>query len=398
MTDGNANSDLGNDTSSPNNSGPLGGLGKLLTIRHSWALVAVFLIVAVAAIIQARALLMPILFAFLLAITFAPIRRGLNKAKIPSSIAAAVIVLSLIGVLVLGIIGLSAPVRSYMENAPDLIAQVEQKLTSVSSTMESVSKVGKEMEKLTPTDSEEDVVVMKQPGPLAKFATGAPLLLGQIILTLALLYFILASGDMFYEKTVHAIPSFADKRRAVQIFRDIENKLSRYFLTITVINIGLGVVTGLALHLCGMPNAALFGAMAFVFNYVPYLGAVAGTAIVSMVGVLTYDTVSPAIGVGFLFWFLTAVEGQFVTPVAVGKSLKLNTVVVFLAVAFWGWAWSVIGMIIAMPTLIALRAFSEHVPKLRPLGTFLSARHAEMDDPPRTATEPEPAAQTASAV
>ncbi|MBB4658779.1 AI-2E family transporter [Parvularcula dongshanensis] len=350
----------------------------------TWPMIGLFLIAMVGVFIYAKALLMPVMFAFLLALTFSPIRRVLERLHIPSGITALLIVVGLLAGLVGLVAGLSAPVSSYIANAPEILEQAESKLRDVSDTVSQVAEAGDSIELLSKegTDSPQEVVVA-EPGVVEKIAAIAPFILAQTVLTLVLLFFILASGDMFYEKIVHSIGRFRDKRRAVQIIYDIEAKLSRYFFTITVINAGLGVAIGLAMWSIGMPNPLLFGVAAFVFNFIPYLGALAGIALCTVIGLITFDTIGQAAFAGFLFFALTSLEGQFVTPYAVGRSLKLNTVVVFLAVAFWGWAWSVIGMIVAMPILIAVRAFSEHIPKLRGLGDFLSARHAELE-PPRS--------------
>jgi predicted PurR-regulated permease PerM len=363
---------------------PTGDQGRVRTRSSaSWATIGLFLIAATAGLIYAQSILMPIVLAFMLALTFSPVRRTAEKVGIPSGVTAGLIVAGLFTLLVVLVITLSQPVRSYISDAPQLLQEAQDKLSAISSTVENVAEAGKEIEDVANGAAEDEVtpVVIKEPNAITKLATTAPRVLAQTVLVLVLLFFILASGDMFYEKTVHSIGQFKDKRRAVQIFRDIEAKLSRYFFTITVINAGLGVAIGTAMWLLGMPNPLLFGVIAFIFNFVPYIGAIAGVCISFFVGVLTFDEVWQAALAGFTYFFLTSFEGQFVTPYAVGRSLKLNTVVVFLAVAFWGWLWSVIGMIVAMPLLIALRVFSEHVRPLNGLGDFLSARHAERGEP-----------------
>ena len=352
------------------------------TVRNkpSWAAIGTFLILAAAAFIYAKAVLMPVVLAFLLAITFSPVRRALEKVRVPNGIAAALITLGLLGGLVGAFAGVSAPLGDYVANAPEYLKDAETKLRSVSETVEKVTKVGEQVEFAAEQEAAQEVqtVEVKQPGFAARVMEIAPVILAQIVLTLALLFFVLASGDMFYEKIVHSIGRFKDKRRAVRIIRDIETKLSRYFFTITVINAGLGVAIALAMWALGMPHPYLFGLFAFVFNFVPYIGAVLGVAVATVIGIVTYDQVGQAFVAGGAYLALTSFEGQFVTPYAVGRSLKLNTVVVFVAVAFWGWMWSVIGMIVAMPILIALRAFAEHIPKLYSLGDFLSGRHEEI--------------------
>ena len=345
--------------------------------KPSWAAIGTFLILASAAFLYAKAVLMPTVLAFLLAITFSPIRRFLEKLHVPTGIAAAIITLGLFFGLIGAFAGVSAPLGEYVANAPEYLRDAEYKLRAVSETVEKVSSVGDEIDMAAAEDDVQTVAV-REPGLASQVAGVAPIILAQIVLTLALLFFILASGDMFYEKTVHAIGNFKDKRRAVKIIRDIEAKLSRYFFTITIINAGLGVVIALAMWAMGMPHPYLFGLFAFVFNFVPYIGAVLGVAIATVIGIVTFDQVTTALLAGLVYFACTSFEGQFVTPYAVGRSLKLNTVVVFIAVAFWGWMWSVTGMIVAMPILIALRAFAEHVPSLYSLGDFLSGRHEEI--------------------
>jgi predicted PurR-regulated permease PerM len=215
---------------------------------------------------------------------------------------------------------------------------------------------------------------------LENAAASTPVIVAQLILTLALLFFMIASGDLFYEKIVQASSTFHDKRRALKIVYQIERKLSSYFLTITAINAVLGMAIGLGLYLAGMPNPAVFGMMAFVLNYIPFLGAIAGAAVTFSIGLVSLDTLGGAALVTIIYLALTTIEGQLITPYAVGRSLRLNAVVVFLTVAFWGWAWSVLGMVIAVPVLITLRAFCEYVPALNNLGIFLSDRNTSADD------------------
>ena len=202
----------------------------------------------------------------------------------------------------------------------------------------------------------------------------------QTVLVLVLLLFLLASGDMFYEKTVHAISRFRDKRRAMRTAHDIERKLSRYLLAITTINAGLGVAVGLTMWALGMPDPLLFGVIAWLFNYVPYVGAIAGAGLAVAVGLLEFDSVGHALLPGLAYYALTAIEGQFVTPWLIGRHLRLNTVVVFVAIAFWAWLWSIVGMLIAVPVLVTIRTVCASLPQLRPVADFLSERGMERED------------------
>ena len=363
------------------------GIDTLRRWAH-WSVICLFLLALVAAITLARVFLMPVMLAFLLSLTFSPVRRTLGRAGVPAWAVATMITLALVTGVSAAVIGLSAPVRTYIEDAPRILREVEWKLRDVSSAIDKVAEASREVERVAAGSGEAPQrVAVAEPGALERAAWGTPYLIAQAVLTLALLFFLVSSGDLFYEKLVKASPTFTDKRRAVRIAYDIERKISHYFLTIATINAGLGLSIGLALWLIGMPNPAVFGVMAFVFNFVPYLGAILGVVVTFGIGLVTFDQAGTAALAAALYLTLTTVEGQLVTPYAVGRSLKLNPVVVFVSVAFWGWAWSVIGMVIAVPMLIALRAFCEHIPALSGLGLFLSGRDAPLAEGPPEAGE-----------
>jgi predicted PurR-regulated permease PerM len=127
-----------------------------------------------------------------------------------------------------------------------------------------------------------------------------------------------------------------------------------------------------------VPTPLLFGVIGFVFNFVPYLGAVAGVVIVAIVGLFSFDSLGQALVPALVYFALTTIEGQLITPHLVGRRLEMNTVVVFVSVALWAWLWSVMGMLVAVPLLVTIRAFCEHIPHLEPVGDFLSARGREL--------------------
>ncbi len=345
-----------------------------------WSVLGLFMIAAAAALVIARAFFMPVILAFLLSLVFSPVRKFLERRGLRPGVTAAFIVIAIMAAIVLGVITLSGPVRDYAQEAPEILDEISRKLRTISAAVETAHEASAEVKDLTNGDDEPERVVVERPGIFTVILTSTPYLLAQIALTLALLFFLIASGDMFYEKVVRAIPRFSDKRRAIEIVHAIERTISRYFLTITVINAGLGLSIGLTMLALGMPNAPLFGVMAFVLNFVPYLGAVAGIAVTAIIGLTVFATSGHALLAAFAYFVLTFLEGQFVTPYAVGRRLKLNPVVVFIAVAFWGWAWSVVGMIIAVPVLITVRVFADHVPSMETVGLFLSARHEEREE------------------
>lgn len=350
----------------------------------SWPLVVLALLAVVTTVVLARTFLMPVFLALLVSITVSPIRRTLAKHGVGEVVTAALVVGGLLAAVVAIVYALSGPVQEYASNGEQIANEVERKLRGVNQAIEAVAEATDQVEEMTATtNANGDVatVVVKGPSIFARVAVGAPFMLGQVLFTLVLLFFLVASGDLLYRRIVEVSPTFQDKRRSIQIARDIEKRLSRYFLTITIINACLGAAVGFALWAIGMPNPLLFAVGAFALNFIPYIGAIAGVALTFALGLVSFDTVGQAgLGAG-IYLALTALEGQLITPYAVGRSLELNPVVVFISVAFWGWAWSYIGMFIAVPTLITFRVLCENVPALVPLGGFLASDSMRPGDP-----------------
>lgn len=356
-----------------------------------WAVIGIFVMLAVFALAYAKLFLTPVILAFLLALVFSPLRRGMERLGLPSGAAAGLILGVLVAALAAVILLLSNPVREWTADAPRIGAQLEQRIGQIRSSFggdEEGASLTEVVEQVSdaaappPDDAEVTEVVVREDGALTAIAATAPAVMVQLVLTLVLLFFVLASGDMFYEKLVHVLPTFSDKRRAMRIAREIERQVSHYLLTITIINVGLGVAVGLAMWALGMPDPLLFGVAACLLNYVPYIGAIVGAGMTLIVGLLTFPGMGEALIPAAVYYALTSIEGQFVTPWSVGRNLKLNTVVVFIAVAFWAWLWSVVGMLIAVPLLVAIRVLCGNIPAMHALGDFLSARGAERDDEP----------------
>lgn len=345
-----------------------------------WATVILALLAVLTAFALAREFLVPVLMAFLLALVFSPLCRWLRRRGIPEPVSATVIVGALVVGLVAAIAAFAMPVSEWVQNAPQHMREIEQKLQSWSGVAQAVSDAGEEIENATEAASgngDAMEVVVNEGGPMSKIAFEAPLVAAQTVLVLIIVFFVLASGNLFYERLVRVMPTFADKRRALTIVYDVEREVSRYLLSITLINAGLGAAVAIAFILLGMPSPLIFGLLAFALNYVPFIGALVGAALAFSIGLVSQDTAFAAMLAALTYWGLTAIEGQFITPMLVGRHLRLNTVVIIISVAFWAWLWSFMGMLMAVPLLVTFRVFCKHVPQLSPIEEFLSGPDIE---------------------
>lgn len=344
----------------------------------AFSLVGVGILALLAALAVARVFIVPILLAFLLALVFSPLCRWFRRRGVPEPISALVIVAGLAAGLIGLSLSLAQPVSGWVDDAPSIVREVELKLRTLAGYAEAMGEVSRQIDDAAATttggdDTAVEVVIAEQ-GPLTTVALGAPLIVAQTVFTMILMFFILASGSMFYERLVRVMPTLTEKKKALQIAYDIERDVSRYLLAITAINAGLGVCVGLAMWVLGIPNPLAFGLLAFVLNFVPFVGAIAGVAVSFGVALVVLPTAFDAFVVAAVYFTLTSIEGQIVTPWLVGRQLRLNTVVILVAVAFWAWLWSIMGMIMAVPLLVCLRVFCKHVVPLRPFGEFLAGR------------------------
>ena len=277
---------------------------------------------------------------------------------------------------------LSGPVSEWIDSAPAISQRVQQKLAALRTPVDAVVKASEQVATFTDGVSSSQVqkVVIQQPGLLSKAAGNLFGGLSMAAVTFVLLLFLLASGTMFYEKMIGILPTFSDKKRALTIAYDVEREISHYLLTITMINAGLGLFIAVAMSIIGMPNPVLWGVAAALLNFIPYIGALAGIIMVGLVSLISFDSITYAIIPPMIYTLGAVLEGQFITPVLLGRRLELNAVAIFIFVALWGWAWGIVGAIIAVPLLVSVKVFCDHFDGLTSFGEFLSGRPGVSDD------------------
>jgi predicted PurR-regulated permease PerM len=239
--------------------------------------------------------------------------------------------------------------------------------------MAEVAKASGEIEKIATPDSGSKMAVEVKRHPITEtLYVRTPEFVTSSVLLLILLYFLLAYDGVFIAKLIKLLPTLSDKKRAVSIAQEIESQVSRYLFTVTIINCCLGLAVGTTVGLLGLPNPVMWGALVAILNFVPYLGALTGIICMTIGAVLSFDSLGYALIFPAVYLAFGTLEGNFITPWVMGRSLTLNPVLILLSLVFWGWMWGIAGVILAVPILAAFKIFCAHIKPMEPLAEFLS--------------------------
>lgn len=340
---------------------------------RSLALTGLLILAAFYTLYFGRAFFLPIVLAMLLNFLLSPVVRFLHKLRVPNALGAALVVFGLVGGVSWGVYELSGPAYEWAEKAPATMRKLERKLREFKKPVQTMSQATQQVEQITDVGGgrqPQRVEVQTESLGARMFSQATEIVAGGLVMII-LLFFLLASGDLFLRKLIRVLPSLSDKKRAVEIARQIETDISAYLVTITIINVGLGLAVWGILTFLGVPNPLLWGVLATVTNYIPYLGAIVMIGVLAMVGFLTFDNNTQAMMVPLSFVGLNILESYLVTPLVLGHRLTLNPVVIFLGLTFWGWLWGITGALLAVPIMVVLKIFFDHSEPLRPIGEFL---------------------------
>jgi len=319
-----------------------------------------------------RSILLPIVLALLLSYLLRPLLRGLGRLKIPLPIGAALVLIGFFGLVGYAISVLATPTAEWLQKAPAGFTELQHKLLPVKKSVAQVAQATGEIEKLAATSAETKAVELKR-HPIAEMLfMRTPEFIASAVLSLILLYFLLVYDQAFIAKLVKLLPTLSDKKTAVGIAHDIEAQISRYLFTVTAINVCLGAAVGAAVGLLGLRNPVMWGVMVALLNFVPYLGALTGIICMTIGATLSFDSLGYAFIFPAVYLSFGVLEGSFITPWIMGRSLTLNPVIILLSLTFWGWMWGIVGIILAVPILAAFKIFCAHIKPMEPLAEFLS--------------------------
>lgn len=323
----------------------------------------------------ARAILIPIALAIVLFFLLAPIVRFLTRiTPLPEWVSAAIVVLSLTFSLGFMSYILAAPVSDWLSNAPSTFRKAEQKLRFIIDPVDKIDQASSQVSDIAAGKEKDDVVkVSIQQPPVTSYLLSSTVnFLAGVTITVVLVYLLLAMGHRTLNSVVELMPTLEDKRGLVTMIRNVELGISRYLVTITAINICLGIIIGIVMWLLGLPDPILLGIMAATLNFIPFVGAFIGAAVTFLFGIVYLNTPAEAIIGPLMYIVINTLEGNVLTPMILGRSMKLNPALVFICIIFWGWAWGVGGILLAVPLIGMVKISCDHFKSLQPVARILS--------------------------
>jgi predicted PurR-regulated permease PerM len=312
------------------------------------AIIGIFLLSFGVFLYMGRPILLPIAAAAVLALTLAPLLKAARRIGIPTWASAILILLLGFGALSLGAMALARPVSDWIARAPDIGASIKEKLAVLDQPLAALQQLETTLfgdsGRLTVSAPASDVVL-----PVVAFITPAA---GELVIFFTTLLFFLIGQIELRNQVVSLFGSQHSKLRFLKIMRDIEHNLAGYLAVVTMVNIGIAAIVSFGVWLIGFPNPLIFGLLAGLFNYVPYIGPAVMVVVLFGVGLVTFPSLAQALIAPLGLIALTTLEGHLVTPTIIGHRLTLNPLLVFLSLAFWTWMWGPIGTLLATPLAI----------------------------------------------
>lgn len=321
------------------------------------ATIGMFIILFVVALSLARPVMLPVASAFVVAMMLGPLSARAERYRVPSLLTAIalwlLVVLVFYGVIVL----LAAPVVDWIGKAPEIGRNIQEKLHVLDRPLLVLQDL---RDALLPSDKKGslgvDIMAFIQPAILV--VTPA---IGQILIFFGALFFMLLGRSQLRRVMIAFFDEREARLRTIKIMNDIEHNLTGYLSVVALINIGIGICGGFAAWVTGLPDPVAWGVLAFILNFIPYIGALMMEAALFAVGLVSFATLAHALVAPLIFLGLATLEGHFITPAIMGRRLTLNPLTVFLSLVFWTWLWGPVGAFLAVPLLIMALVVIDHL-------------------------------------
>jgi len=324
-------------------------------------LILTFLAIA-ATLVVARTLFVPLVLAAFVGMGLNPIVAGLRRIYVPRVLGALLIMVGLIVGLSEAAVLLTAPAAEWIREAPQAIHQLAPKIRHMVRPLSAASHAASQSLAGFGVGSNASPAGAAPNFGVSDLLLLAPRILAEALTVLLLVFFFLTYGDHMRRRLASASPRFAYRRVALRLVRGIQVEISRYLLTVTLINACLGALTAAILWGWRMPDPVLWGCVVALLNFMPYLGAITSTLLLCVVGLLHFNSPVHALLPALCFAGLAALEGNVITPMIMGRRLQLSPVAILIWLLIWGWMWGIPGALLAVPMLTCAKLITERVP------------------------------------
>lgn len=332
------------------------------------AIIALF--AALTAAYVAADVVLPIFVAVVLKFLLQPIMRVLSRWRIPAVVSASLLILTAFSAIIGTGIAISRPAANWVEVIPQRLPQIEDKLQFLSQPARRVASLLGQSNSGKTLQGQLNGAFAKL-GLASAIFRGTQYVAGELFETVLVLFFLLISGDLFLRRLVEIMPRFKDKRQVVDLSLQIEDNVSAYLATITLMNAAVGIATGTIMWVCGVGDPVLWGVIAFLLNFVPIMGPLVGIGIFLFQGLLVMPSLWRAILPAVLYLIVHILEGETITPMLLARRFTLNPVIVVISLIFWFWMWGVPGAILSVPMLAIIKIICDGTKPLNAIGHFL---------------------------
>jgi predicted PurR-regulated permease PerM len=339
-------------------------IGKVIV----WGALGVLLYVAHVAFI-------PLALALLFSLVLSGPVETLHKKHIPRSLSAALILVLVLSVLVAIVALMWTPAQDWFAKAPQTMALIKKKVMPITKVVSHVEDLRKDASVIgaqghAPPTPATAPAAPSESAPALIVDVGAPALAAALCFLIVTL-FLLTGGPPMMARMTAAFVDNLKSSHVLSVIEKVRAEVGQYYLTTTLINVGLGTATGLSMWAWGMPTPYLWGGLAAVLNYIPYAGPGTTLLVITLVAAVSFGTLSHVLGAAGTYVIIAMIEGQVAQPLLVGRRMEINPLLIFLGLWFGGLFWGIAGIILATPTLVALKVIAENTKSGKPMTEFL---------------------------
>lgn len=355
---------------------------RVLANLSQFSLVLLGGVTLLVALYLGKEILEPIFLAVTIGLMFGPVADSLERRGVPDALSALLVMLLFLLLIAASAALFVAPLSDWLRRWPVIWEALKDQLSHWKQPFDAVATLQKQVKDALGADSSAVQVTLQDGGPVQTFAFSVPGFVAQVLIFLASLYLFLATRDQIRLFVLSLCYSRRMRWRTAHVFRDVEVRISRFLLTVSAINIGVGIIDGLAMAAIGMPTPLLWGALAAMLNFVPFVGQAVMVVILFLAGLGTQNDLGAALLPPGLYLAVGLIEGNFVTPHLVGRAMTVNPFAIFIAITYWLWAWGPVGGLVAVPSLLVAYSVVSYTLPLRMLPVKARERRPPADPTP----------------